>query len=140
MTIQQLFEAGERKIPKFTMTDRLRKAREAAGMTQGQLGAQMGSNHKIVGNIERGTTPIDGPALILWALICDVDLDWLKTGEEKPSTDPDGPDGGLPNNVTRLPGLDSNQEPIGFLTGRKEKANTSGFQVESDVTPLRKVA
>lgn len=119
MTIQQLFEAGERKIPTWTIQDRLRKAREDAGHTQGTLGAEMGLSYKQIGNIERGTTPIDGPALILWAVVCDVDFDWLKTGEEKPSTDPDGPDGGLPNNVTRLPGLDSNQEPIGERMGRK---------------------
>jgi transcriptional regulator with XRE-family HTH domain len=107
MTLEQIFSPATRVVPEWSLTDRLRKSRENCGFTQAELGAQMGLNHKIIGNVERGTTPINGPLLILWAALCNVDYDWLKDGKTPPSG-PQGPDGGLP-----LPGLDSNQEPIG---------------------------
>lgn len=126
--------------PEWTVGDRIRKARETLGVSRHDIEERSEGeiSFKMMGNYETGLTIPKNSMLREIARLLPMDYEWLKTG--KAPTNPEGPDGGIPNNVTRLPGLDSNQEPIGFLTGRKEKANTSGFQVESDVTPLRKVA
>ena len=126
-------------VPEWTVGDRIRKARETLGISRQELADRSDEfSFKSIGNIETGVTKPKPSALREIARLLPMDYNWLLTGETPAG--PNDPDGGLPNNVVRLPGLDSNQEPIGFLTGRKEKANTSGFQVESDVTPLRKVA
>lgn len=64
-------------IPPWTLQDRLRKAREYAGLEQGQLGELIGLKRTTVGNYERGVTEPRWPVLLAWALACQVDLDWL---------------------------------------------------------------
>ena len=99
MTINYSFDHSTRLVPEFGVGDRLRKARELKGLSQGGFGALVGLSHKVIGNMERGTTPIDGLQIYGWAEICDIDPLWIKTGEGSPRPDPQGPDGGIPNNV-----------------------------------------
>jgi len=110
MTIYTSSERSTRLVPEFGIGDRLRKARELKGLSQSGLGALVGLSHKIIGNIERGTTPIDGLQIYGWAEICDIDPTWIKTGEGSPYTGPQDPDGGIPNNV----------HPIGRRVGSSE--------------------
>lgn len=99
MTINYSFDHSSRLVPEFGVGDRLRKARELKGLSQGGFGALVGLSHKVIGNMERGTTPIDGLQIYGWAEICDIDPLWIKTGEGSPRPDPQGPDGGITNNV-----------------------------------------
>jgi transcriptional regulator with XRE-family HTH domain len=64
----------------FTRADRLRKAREVAGLTQAQMADALGVDKKTIGRWE---TTGDVRALFLreWADLTDVDLDWL-VGDE----------------------------------------------------------
>lgn len=102
MTINYSFDHSTRLVPEFGVGDRLRKARELKGLSQGGFGALVGLSHKVIGNMERGTTPIDGLQIYGWAEICDIDPLWIKTGEGSPRPDPQGPDGGIPNNVHQI--------------------------------------
>ena len=131
MTISEIFEQRNKKVPEWTLQDRLRKSREDAGLTQAKLGEYMDLTYKQIGNVERGTTPIDGPMLILWAAITEVRLSWLRTGAHEPTDDPNGPDGGLP-----LLDLDSNQEPIGSCSG----SNVVNFTPRNDTAIIDKRA
>jgi len=84
----------------WTVGDRLRKAREYAGLTQKELGEQVGITRNTVGNYETGATQ-SRHVLIMraWADTCGVPLSWIE-GDE-PSGGPGGivlpfvgPDGG----------------------------------------------
>ena len=97
-------------VPKWTIGDRLKKAREAVGRTQAEFGEDIGLSRGVIANLETDTTPAKKPIVVAWAFATGVDLHWLMTGEELEPDGPDGPDGGL------LPDLDSNQEPADSLT------------------------
>ena len=91
-----------RTVPVFTIHDRLRKAREVAGLEQGELADRIDVARTTIGNYERGD--ISKPKRLVvrqWALACGVDFEWLWTGI--PSTE-DGPNpevAGLPNITDR---------------------------------------
>lgn len=72
-------------IPQWTVSDRLRKARECAGMEQAELAARVGIARNTVSNYERGATPPKRPVLLSWALACGVPLVWLQDGVEPTS-------------------------------------------------------
>lgn len=76
--------------PSFTVHDRLRKAREVAGLEQAELAERIEVDRGSVSNYETGkTTRLKRPVLRRWALACDVDLDWLAYGiEQNGPTDP----------------------------------------------------
>ena len=95
-------------VPAWTLADRLRKARESANLSQLELGEKLEVSNKVIGNIERGTTPTKNHMIISWAMVTMVDEEWLRTGKG-------GPDGPPPGD--KLPDLDSNQEPSGLPTG-----------------------
>lgn len=76
-------------IPAWTTGDRLRKAREAAGLNQYEMGDALGVSHKTIGNYERGRTRIQRLALREWSVVCKVPMEWLAFGPQ--------PDGGSPN-------------------------------------------
>lgn len=82
----QPYEAGT--IPVWTQPDRLRKAREHAGLSQDQLADRVGISRRSVSTYEANGTS-KRPVLLAWALVCGVPLSWL------------------------LPRLDSNQQPAG---------------------------
>lgn len=65
-------------IPEWTLADRLRKARETAGMDQVQLAEAMGIARTTVGNYEHGHTSPRPYILKEWALVTGVPLWWLK--------------------------------------------------------------
>ena len=82
-------------VPTFTMSDRLRKARECAGLGQQELADAMGVDRKTVGNYEGEKVEPRKIVLNAWALATGVDRQWLETGEVP---DTGGPDGG--NGIT----------------------------------------
>lgn len=71
--------------PAFTLADRLRKAREYAGLEQNELAAQTHISRNTIGNYEGGKVRPKMAYLVLWAQVCGVDLDWL-CGDDAPVT------------------------------------------------------
>ena len=79
-----------RRRPQFGMTHRLVLAREVAGLEQVDLADALGVSRATISNYERGIgkRPINKLLINAWAVACDVDVEWLKTGAE---SDDDGP-------------------------------------------------
>lgn len=77
----QLPDAEVGSVPQWTLGDRLRKAREHAGLQQVELGDDLGIVRNTVGNYEGDHTRPQRPTIVLWALRCGVPLEWLLTGE-----------------------------------------------------------
>jgi transcriptional regulator with XRE-family HTH domain len=79
-------------IPTFTIADRLRKAREDAGLKQHQLADLLEVDANTVSNYENGNTKRHQRiTLTRWALVTGVPVEWIKTGEipgdvQKPPT------------------------------------------------------
>jgi transcriptional regulator with XRE-family HTH domain len=77
-------------IPTWTLGDRLRKAREHAGLMQAELAAKIGISRASIINYETGRHIPSRPVLLSWALSCGVDLGWLAgeppTGPAVPRT------------------------------------------------------
>lgn len=110
-------------IPPETVKDRLRRAREYAGLEQGELAEAIGVSRATVSNYERGVVAPRRGALRMWGLRCGVDVHWLETGTAKPR--PDGPSG-----ASELLQLDSNQQPFDY---QSVQVTASG----AEVIPLR---
>lgn len=94
-------DPGQR-IPPSTLQNRLRDAREWRGLEQADLAAELGIGRSTVSNYERGITPPGKLVVNAWAVACDVDVEWLKTGTEA-ATDPRGgndPAGGTLRKIT----------------------------------------
>lgn len=74
----------------FTIHDRLRLARQSAGLEQAELAAEIGINRQTVSHYETGATSRLKPLVLRqWALICEQPLGWLMTGDEwSPEPDP----------------------------------------------------
>lgn len=96
-------------IPPWSVPDRLRKAREHAGLEQGELAESIDVSRTTVSNYERGHVNPRKIVVRQWALRTGVPFEWLMYGTEDPR--PVDPDGGV-----RLPRLDSNQQPSGYST------------------------
>jgi transcriptional regulator with XRE-family HTH domain len=95
----------EGAAPEFTLTDRLRKAREHRGLDQGGLAALMGLSVRSIRNYEAGRTTPRRPQLIAWAFATGVSFQWLERDAESPR---DGVDGG---SADQCAVRDSNPEP-----------------------------
>lgn len=67
------------RVPEWTLSDRLRKAREESGLTQAELAEQMGVTVATVSRAERGAG-VSHRTLRQWAWITDVSLDWINAG------------------------------------------------------------
>ena len=78
-------------VPQWTLADRLRKARENAGMDQQQLSDRIGMGRTTISNYESGVTAPKRPILLSWSMATGVPLIWLETGN---APQPDGPEGG----------------------------------------------
>lgn len=77
-------------VPVFELSDRTRKAREYAGLDQGELAERLGVARSTVARMEQGKTErAKRPLLAAWSLATGVSLQWLETGEA-PSPDGDG--------------------------------------------------
>jgi transcriptional regulator with XRE-family HTH domain len=71
-----------RTVPKFTLTDRLIKARKVAGLDQQDLADRLGLSRKTINRYEtKGDLRFD--AIVQWAAACDVDHVWLLVGDGK---------------------------------------------------------
>lgn len=79
-------------VPTWTVGDRLRKAREMAGLQAQELASDIDVDRNTVGNYERGRVKPRTIVLKAWALRTGVSLQWLQTGETPAG--PGGPDGG----------------------------------------------
>lgn len=64
-------------IPEWTQGDRLRKAREAAGLDQNELAERIDISRRTVGNYESDRVEARMIVLKQWALATGVDLAWL---------------------------------------------------------------
>lgn len=73
-------------IPTWTVSDRLRKAREKAGLDQDELAERIGINRATISRYERGITTPKHPALLAVAVACGVPLWWLEGHEEEGDT------------------------------------------------------
>lgn len=73
---------GAPRIPDWTLGDRLRKAREHAGMEQGELASRIGVSRNTISNYElgRGQRPPKVIVLRAWAHECGVPYEWLTDG------------------------------------------------------------
>jgi transcriptional regulator with XRE-family HTH domain len=64
-------------VPPWTLGDRLRKAREFAGLHQTELAAEIGIGRSSLIKYERNQAQPPRSVLIAWALRCAVDYEWL---------------------------------------------------------------
>lgn len=91
-------------IPEWTMGDRLRKAREAAGLEQQELAQKIGVARTTISNAEKGKVNPRQIVINSWSLATGVPVQWLQNGE----TPTGGPGGG---NFTMCARRDSNSQP-----------------------------
>jgi transcriptional regulator with XRE-family HTH domain len=68
-----------------TMSERLRMAREQAGLSQGQVARLMDKHRPTISEIEAGRRKVAADELAQFAKLYDVSLDWLagKDGESE---------------------------------------------------------
>ena len=67
-------------VPQWTLGDRMRKARETAGLKQTDMAEEIGIGRSSIINYESGRAVPPRPVLVAWALRCAVPYEWL-TGE-----------------------------------------------------------
>jgi transcriptional regulator with XRE-family HTH domain len=65
--------------PEWTLSDRLRKAREHAGFTQADLAEQMGVTVATISRAERGAG-ITHRTMRQWAWLTEVPMEWINAG------------------------------------------------------------
>lgn len=94
-------------VPAWTVGDRVRKARDYAGMNQGDLAEATGMARSGLARIEQGGSTPRRSSLRLIALATGVDLYWLKTGKTPIRPEPNGGS----QNVELCAIRDSNPEP-----------------------------
>ena len=78
-------------VPEFQLSDRLRRVREAAGMSQDELGEAAGVGRATIARIESGRGNPRRATLIAISFATGVSLSWLENGE---TPAPDTPGGG----------------------------------------------
>lgn len=118
---KQTVSAGT--VPEFDIHDRLRKARDVAGLDQQTLGDEIDVSRNTVVNYETGSTQrLKAIVLKQWALRTGVPYEWLTTGEEPPQA----PDGG-----DQLPRQDLNLQPSGYWSSQA---------IQSRILSLRRAA
>jgi transcriptional regulator with XRE-family HTH domain len=64
-------------VPEWTTSDRLRKAREHAGLQQAELATAIGVGRTSVVRYEAGQSVPSRPVLLAWAMRTGVSLEWL---------------------------------------------------------------
>lgn len=60
------------RVPQWTMADRLRKARESAGLEQGELAEAMGVSRQSISSAERGAARPRRLTVRAWAMATGV--------------------------------------------------------------------
>lgn len=76
-------------IPTFNTGDRLRKAREVAGVSQDDMAEQIGVSRRSIVRYEGGGS-VPKSALLLYSLRTGVPMAWLQNGEAPPTGDGGG--------------------------------------------------
>jgi hypothetical protein len=94
-------------VPKWTLMDRLTKSRNDFGMSMKEFSAFTDLSMRQIQYAEGGKGKVSDVIVTVYSAKTGVDYWWLKTGLD-PNEDPSGAGFG-----EELPGLDSNQEPIG---------------------------
>ena len=69
------------RVPEWTIGDRLRKARESAGLDQPELAGIIGVSRKTISNAEVGRHGVRRIVVNAWSLATGVPVSWLLTGE-----------------------------------------------------------
>ncbi|MDO1481429.1 helix-turn-helix domain-containing protein [Rhodococcus ruber] len=77
-------------VPEWTQADRLRKAREVAGLTQTELAQILELTRRTISYLESGERPPKRTVLAGWSLATGVPIEWLETGT---APSPGGGDG-----------------------------------------------
>lgn len=88
------------QVPNWTIADRVRKAREFAGLKQLELAESVGMARTSLARIEQGKSTPRRTTLIAISFATGVSLEWLENGE---TPAPDSPGGG---DVVRHQGLE----------------------------------
>ena len=94
-------------VPRLTLGQRLRVAREHLGVEQQELAEIMGTSRQTVSAVERGVNQPRQLLIRAWAMATGVDRNWLETGE---APSPDGGDGASAESRLR----ESNPRPIHY--------------------------
>jgi transcriptional regulator with XRE-family HTH domain len=81
-------------IPEWTLGDRLRKAREAAGYKQSDLSDVIDISPRTLGKYERDEQAPKRHVVIAWAMACGVPMTWITQGGG-------GPEGPTDQGITR---------------------------------------
>lgn len=69
-------------IPQFSKGDRLRKAREHAGIAAGGMASHLGVSRQTISNYENDHVRVDRRTLISWAFVTGVPIDWIEHGDQ----------------------------------------------------------
>ena len=77
MTLNFAFDAT--RIPEFSVGDRLRKARETAGMSQEEFADEVGISRRTIGRYEAGNES-KRSIVLLYSMRTGVPTEWLETG------------------------------------------------------------
>lgn len=80
------------QVPDWTIADRVRKAREFAGLKQLELAESVGMARTSLARIEQGKSEPRRPTLIAIAFATGVSLEWLEHGETPAGPGPSGGD------------------------------------------------
>lgn len=83
-------QSAERITPKWTVGDRLRKARSLTGMTVDEFARHVLISPKTVNNYEGDRVKPRALVMEKWAAVTKVSVKWLESGDNNGSTGPDG--------------------------------------------------
>ena len=106
MTISQNWQQRSSYVPEFVASDRFQKARQEFGMGMREFSKYTQLSMRQIQQAETKGHKVKDFVYTVYAAKTNVDYNWLLTGEG-----PNGPSGA--GFGEELPGLDSNQEPIG---------------------------
>lgn len=79
------------QVPEWTIGDRMRKAREFAGMTQSEMAQLLQVGRRTVTRVETSASKPKRGVMMAWALATGVPVDWLETGRMAHDFPPKGP-------------------------------------------------
>ena len=65
------------RVPDWTLGDKLRKARESAGLEMQELAAEIDIHRQSVARYERGEAKPKRHVLLAWSSVTGVNLEWL---------------------------------------------------------------
>lgn len=78
---------SELSLKREVIAQRLRAAREQAGLSQGQVAARFGMNRPTISEIEAGRRRVSAEEVSLFSSLYDTSVEWLTNGKEN-ETDP----------------------------------------------------